>query len=474
MPAFERHLARFEVDGQAASSHYLDTERPVTPIDAEAHAQRRHSSKSRALNRGVRPVLMPISEQTSSQTVHGSAPSKPSMVIDSTVRLPAHGTSLHRSPSFGSSPTKKEAVQRERMSSSSMASTTCDSIGSSSLVSSSSSCWTPQSVLSASDSSCSPNSRFSAVDTPPRKPMTVSLPAAPPSPPMKASASRGALAAAGAWQGDVRLLLIRHAQSANKGRKSLGKKACPDPELTDLGYDQADLLAKRMAREFRQKKPNLLIVSSPMRRCLLTILPSVKSLPIDQENCLCHGSCYEYGAVGRHFNGTHCDDIASEFPDFRLLGFSADGHWHMNIRGDKEEETDCRERGEKMKTWLLSEAVPQLRMLSQDMPAASPVRNRELPTLAFVTHQTIADLLCHLLVASTGDDWHYGDIRYRLSNASMTEIIIHPDGTADFGEFNDGSHLMGGNAMGQTFSAARGSWSSSPTWGAQHFASTWA
>jgi len=177
--------------------------------------------------------------------------------------------------------------------------------------------------------------------------------------------------------------------------------------------------------------------------------------------------------VGRHFQGTHRDDIASEFPDFKLLGFSADGRWHMNIRGDKEEELDCRERGEKMKKWLLHEAVPHLRALSQDVPAA-PVRNRELPTLAFVTHQTIADLLCHMLVASTADDWHYGDIRYRLSNASMTEIIIHPDGTADFGEFNDGSHLMGGNAMGQTFSGARGGWGSGTTWSAQNFASTWA
>eukprot|EP00403_Amphidinium_massartii_P028789 CAMPEP_0178399916 /NCGR_PEP_ID=MMETSP0689_2-20121128/15522_1 /TAXON_ID=160604 /ORGANISM="Amphidinium massartii, Strain CS-259" /LENGTH=483 /DNA_ID=CAMNT_0020020699 /DNA_START=99 /DNA_END=1547 /DNA_ORIENTATION=- len=483
MPAFERHLARFEVEGESSKAHYLDVDRPASPLEPEQAP--RLSSMSRSLSRNVsRPVLLPIHEQqslsrSSSKGTHSSKSN--SGRHERVVRLPSKGHHQRRSPSWGAS--WKETA-RDRASST--ASTSLDSMGCSPSWCSSASCLTPQSLSSPSSFS-SPNSRLGDVPsspsgtlTPPRK-ATVTLPPTPGSPPMSASKSSPALnsrpsSSSGPWQGDVRLLLIRHAQSANKGRRH-GQKACPDPELTDLGYDQANMLAKRMSREFRQKRPNLLIVSSPMRRCLLTILPSLKLLPIEQENCLCHGSCYEYGAVGKHFRGTHSSDISSDFPDFKLLGFNAEGHWDSNIHHEKEKEddSDCRARGQRVKSWLVAEAVPKLREISKDVPV-NGLRSRELPTVAFVTHQTIADLLCHLFLESSADEWRYGDIRYRLSNASMSEIIIHADGSATMGDLNDGSHLIGCDASSMASTFAGSGWGASSTWGgrgARSMAATW-
>ena len=48
--------------------------------------------------------------------------------------------------------------------------------------------------------------------------------------------------------GPVRLLVVRHAQSGNKGRAD-GEPASPDPELTNLGYQQAEALGRELFAE---------------------------------------------------------------------------------------------------------------------------------------------------------------------------------------------------------------------------------
>lgn len=63
------------------------------------------------------------------------------------------------------------------------------------------------------------------------------------------------------------------------------------------------------------------------------------------------------------------------------------------------------------------------------------------PTMIFCMHQTLADLICHLLVEGADDEWAYGDIKYRMENASIMEILMYPDGDARLGVRNAVSHL---------------------------------
>jgi len=227
----------------------------------------------------------------------------------------------------------------------------------------------------------------------------------------------------------VRLLLIRHAQSANK-EKRFGDRADKDPGLTDLGFEQAELLGERLERSCRPG--SLLVVSSPMRRCLLTIQPAVYRLELKPDVCVCHGGCYEYGCAGTGFPGTSWEEIAAEYPEFSPLGFTSDGFWDYRGCNEKESDSDCRDRAQRIASWLVSEAVPMLRLRSV---------GRGLHTIILVTHQTLADVLCQLLVNGTADGWVYGEIRFRLGNTGISEFFLHPDGHVQIGHQNDLTHV---------------------------------
>lgn len=233
------------------------------------------------------------------------------------------------------------------------------------------------------------------------------------------------------------MLLVRHGQSANKSLAQ-GQKPSSNPGLTEVGYAQADALGARLAREFghveRKKRTDLLVVSSPMRRCLLTIMPTVKLLGLNTNNCLCHGSCFEYGCVGTEYAGTTFAEIEAEFPEFRPVCFNAKGSW--DYRGDnmKENEKECQARAKRIVDWCRHDARKFL---------GSNVAGKVAPTVVLCMHQTISDLLCQLLVDGTYSNWEYGDIKYALHNTGMTEIFLHPDGKATFGIMDDDSHSNG-------------------------------
>lgn len=232
----------------------------------------------------------------------------------------------------------------------------------------------------------------------------------------------------------VRLLIIRHAQSANKQRG--GRKATADPELTDLGYEQADALSGRLKKDFTpevlQKTP-LWVVCSPMRRCLLTILPTLKALKLSKDICLCHGSFYEFGCAGKDRRTSTPNDIVYDFPEFTPVGFDSAGQWDYRGSHAKETEQECRDRCIRLADWLHCEAAATLRARST---------GKDSPTLLLVIHQSLADLLCQVLTEGDGGKWNYGDITNKLSNAGITEVFLHPDGQATFGRKNDDTHNL--------------------------------
>lgn len=233
----------------------------------------------------------------------------------------------------------------------------------------------------------------------------------------------------------VRLLIVRHAQSANKQRLP-GQKASQDPELTDQGYEQASSLGQRLEREFPPgvlSRSPLAVISSPMRRCLLTIQPTVQRLNLSKDLCMCHGSFYEFGCAGNDRRSSTPSEIIYEFPEFTCpTGFTESGHWDYRGNHPKETEQECRDRCARLADFIHYEAAAALRARSS---------GTDSPTLFLVIHQSLADLLCQILVEGTSANWTYGEITHKLTNAAMTEVILHPDGRATFGHKNDDRHI---------------------------------
>jgi broad specificity phosphatase PhoE len=260
--------------------------------------------------------------------------------------------------------------------------------------------------------------------------------------PGSASAVAGALwprfAPSGASQESgvrVRLLIVRHAQSANKAiDKKAGQKAAQDPELTDLGYDQAYALSERMRRDFPPEvlsRTPLTVISSPMRRCLLTILPTVQRLKLGKDNCLCHGGFYEFGCTGLDKRTSTPSDITYEFPEFSPTGFSASGQWDYRGSNLKETEQEHKERGLRLVEWLQNEAAASLR---------ARCTGTDCPTILLAIHQSLADLLLQILVEGTAEKWSYGEIENKVTNASFTEVFLYANGSASLGVSNDDRH----------------------------------
>lgn len=257
-----------------------------------------------------------------------------------------------------------------------------------------------------------------------------SLFASPAPPPAEAQLPRVLLRPrqAGDVSGYRRLLLVRHAQSANKGRQA-GQVAEADPGLTDLGQRQAEALGRRFGIDLAEEGAEecargLAIVCSPMRRCLLTVRPAVRRLQLPAEACLCHGGAFEFGCAGLQRSGSTVDEICAGFPEFRPVGFNDHGAWDYQGHSAKETEPECRARAERLVEWLLSQT-------------------EAFRTIVLLSHQTFSDCVCQLLVDGTAANWAYGDIKYKLGNAAVTEVLLAPDGSASVVAQNDGRHLRG-------------------------------
>lgn len=243
---------------------------------------------------------------------------------------------------------------------------------------------------------------------------------------------------------DIRLLLVRHAQSANKQRAA-GQVASKDPGLSELGFLQAEKLGDKLAKDllprrgpFRSDEAGgcgIVIVSSPMRRCLLTILPAARQLRLVKGSCFVHGACFEFGCAGLSYAGSKPEDISDEFPDFEPIGFSTAGTWDYRGNSEKETEPECRARAARIASWLRGQGAA---LLWSQTPARVA-----MPTLILVLHQSLADALCHCLLHGDAERWAYAEVKYKLSNASITELFLHPDGEATLGHRNDNVHLMG-------------------------------
>merc|ERR1712232_111284 len=105
-------------------------------------------------------------------------------------------------------------------------------------------------------------------------------------------------------------------------------------------------------------------------------------------------------------------EIEREFPEFQTVEFTVSGGWNYLGTSGKETSAEFVFRATKFLQWLQTEAVQALRAQGKS----------GLPTIILSTHQTMADLLLLLLLEGSagGERWEYGNIRYKLENASLT------------------------------------------------------
>lgn len=212
----------------------------------------------------------------------------------------------------------------------------------------------------------------------------------------------------------------------------MGGQASKDPELSQKGFEEAEALGMRLSKDFKRRKAkSLVVVSSPMRRCLLTIRPAIHHLGLAKDECFCHGACFEYACAGTAYQGSHFTELEEHFPEFQLTGFNADGLWDYRGSNEKENERDAAQRANRIVDWLRGFAEY---IRSNDRSGK--------PVILMTIHQTLADVILHILVNGSSKDWAYGDINFRLRNAGFTEIFLEANGNARLGKQNDFTHCQ--------------------------------
>jgi len=153
----------------------------------------------------------------------------------------------------------------------------------------------------------------------------------------------------------------------------------------------------------------------------------------DAEACLCHGGLYEFGGAGKAFAGSHWADIKHEFPHFRPVHFNRDGYWDYRGSSHEESQEEFVDRVYRLVGWINETA--------EDMRANGPRVGRKIILLC--VHQTLADLITRIFIDGSHSGWIYGEIKYKIQNAGLTELHLEGDGNAAFGLRNAGSHLLG-------------------------------
>ncbi|HVS62835.1 MAG TPA: GNAT family N-acetyltransferase [Thermoanaerobaculia bacterium] len=234
----------------------------------------------------------------------------------------------------------------------------------------------------------------------------------------------------------MRILLVRHAESANNDahasliaelgadhpelRERSEAARVADPDLTARGRRQAELVAAALAE--RTAGERLLLVSSPMRRALLTAAPIAQRLGLAREHFWCHGELYEVGGcyVGTKTSaGATPDEIEGEFA-VTCTHLAGTG-WFAG-QALPEHPIDAGRRVERMTSWL--ETTLHTRRESYD-------------TAILVLH---GDLLTRWLRRWLRISWRQG-LAFVHGNTGITELRWHPLHGSLLVGLNDLGHL---------------------------------
>ena len=151
------------------------------------------------------------------------------------------------------------------------------------------------------------------------------------------------------------ILLIRHAQSANNA--SPEEERVPDPELTPLGQQQAELLAEGLSK---YRLPISELYCSPFRRSLDTTLPVSRQLnlrPTIRADIYEQGGCYSGYSLGKRGEpGMCCHTLAQLYPDWTIDPRIGPRGWNADRDFESFHEVQQRARG--VNEWLTGQWRP--------------------------------------------------------------------------------------------------------------------
>ena len=236
----------------------------------------------------------------------------------------------------------------------------------------------------------------------------------------------------------MKLFIIRHAQSSNN---KLGEtvqfddymaQRDPEPPLTDLGHQQAALVAEHLAGDLHPERKQegqggyafTKLFCSPMLRTLQTAWPISRALGVQPEIWI---DIHEQGGIfrGNPHNGDHIvglpgvtrRQLTDQFPGYVAPTALTDNGWWF---ADYEDDTHCRARATRV--------AETLRHWAQEMPDER---------VALVSHGTFAADLIRALLGLPAD--HRAS--YSHYNTAITRIDFLPDGYLVLRYLNRIQHL---------------------------------
>jgi 2,3-bisphosphoglycerate-dependent phosphoglycerate mutase len=209
----------------------------------------------------------------------------------------------------------------------------------------------------------------------------------------------------------MELYIIRHGQSTNNALEDNQQRSY-DPELTELGKEQAAALATYLERTVETNHARHTIgqhinwlYCSPMCRALQTAAPISRALGIDPEihtGIHEHGGIYldhENGSVG--YSGMTRSEMLARFPNYALPDHITEAGWWT---GAKESYIACQSRAADFARQLHEWATGQ----------------HKDDTVAIITHGTFIDCLLKALLHGT----HVDHCHYRHHNTAVTRVAF--------------------------------------------------
>jgi broad specificity phosphatase PhoE/GNAT superfamily N-acetyltransferase len=164
----------------------------------------------------------------------------------------------------------------------------------------------------------------------------------------------------------TRLLLIRHAESENNRSQTellerfgddpvgfteaFALASVTDPGLSEIGHLQAASLAKVLAPIFEHSNADALLVSSPMRRALQTVMPLVERVGLDPARFVCQPELFEVGSrtLWQEPPSQLAKRLEAAYP-LRCLGVPSDQSYLP--REDRESDKEARMRITRVSAW---------------------------------------------------------------------------------------------------------------------------
>lgn len=238
----------------------------------------------------------------------------------------------------------------------------------------------------------------------------------------------------------MQLYIIRHAQSTNNALADVRQRVC-DPDLTELGRRQAEILAQHLAsgpsrepwwpgglstgNDDRRNGHGYALTRlfcSPQRRSLLTARPIARAIGLQPEIWVdIHeegGLWLDHGdPIGiRGYPGMTREALAAEFPGYHIPSEITDAGW-----------------------WQGGQETP-LAAAQRAARVAQALRDWPNPAdrIAIVTHGAFSTWLLRTLLGCSTAHW---ETYYHLDNASISLVQFHPDGSLALRYLNRVEHL---------------------------------